>query len=184
PVDFFDIKGDLEALMAGRVQCEAATHPALHPGRSARVTLDGQPAGWIGELRPGLMARFEPGRAPGMVEVDLAPVLSVHVPAYEPVSRFPPVVRDVALVVETGVTAGRIAAEIELARREEAAAASVKHVRLFDEYRGKGLENKEKSLAFRIWMQDTRKTLSDAEAASAVEAIVARLADRLGARLR
>src|SRR5690606_24700324 len=53
PVDFFDLKGDLEALMADRVQCEAATHPALHPGRSARVNLDGQPAGWIGELHPG-----------------------------------------------------------------------------------------------------------------------------------
>ena len=183
-VDFFDLKGDLESLMAGRIECEAATHPALHPGRSARVLFDGAPAGWIGELHPSLMARFELSRAPVLFEVELEPMLSVRVPVYEPVSRFPPAIRDIAVVVDTGVPAGRIVAEIERARREEAAAACVKHVRLFDEYRGKGLENKEKSLAFRIWMQDTRKTLSDAEAASAVEAIVARLADRLGARLR
>jgi len=183
-VDFFDLKGDLESLMPGRIQCEAATHPALHPGRSARVLFDGVPAGWIGELHPGLMARFELARPPVLFEAELEPMLSVRVPVYEPVSRFPPAIRDIAVVVDTAISAGRIAAEIEQARREEAAAACVKHVRLFDEYRGKGLENKEKSLAFRIWMQDTRRTLSDAEAASAVEAIVARLADRFGARLR
>lgn len=183
-VDFFDLKGDLESLMPGRLDCEAVGHPALHPGRSARIRLDGEPAGWIGELHPSLMARFELARAPILFEVELAPLLSVEVPVYEPVSRFPPVVRDIALVVDTAIAAGRITAEIELACREEAAAASVRHVRLFDEYRGKGLENKEKSLAFRIWMQDTRKTLSDAEAASAVDAIVVRLADRFGARLR
>jgi phenylalanyl-tRNA synthetase beta chain len=159
----------------GRLQCEAATHPALHPGRSARVLFDGVPAGWIGELHPGLMARFELARPPVLFEVDLEPMLSVRVPVYEPVSRFPPAIRDIAVVVDTGIAAGRI---------EEPAAACIQHVRLFDEYRGKGLENKEKSLAFRIWMQDTRRTLSDAEAASAVEAIVARLADRFGARLR
>jgi phenylalanyl-tRNA synthetase beta chain len=183
-VDFYDLKGDLESLMPGRLQCEAATHPALHPGRSARVLFDGVPAGWIGELHPGLMARFELARPPVLFEVDLEPMLSVRVPVYEPVSRFPPAIRDIAVVVDTGIAAGRIAAEIEAARREEPAAACIQHVRLFDEYRGKGLENKEKSLAFRIWMQDTRRTLSDAEAASAVEAIVARLADRFGARLR
>ena len=183
-VDFFDLKGDLEALMPGRLRCEAATHPALHPGRSARVRLDGEVAGWIGELHPGLMARFELARAPILFEVELAPLLSVEVPRFEAVSRFPPVVRDIAVVVDTAIAAGAIADEITLVCRQEAAAASVKHVRLFDEYRGKGLENKEKSLAFRIWMQDTRRTLSDAEAASAVEAIVARLADRFGARLR
>ena len=67
---------------------------------------------------------------------------------------------------------------------EQPAGELVQNVRLFDEYRGKGLENKEKSLAFRFWMQDTRRTLNDQEVAHLLDAVVARLADRLGARLR
>jgi phenylalanyl-tRNA synthetase beta chain len=88
------------------------------------------------------------------------------------------------VVVSVDLPAARVLAEIVAASREDAAAAVVQDVRLFDEYRGKGLENKEKSLAFRLWMQDTRRTLSEAEAAQAVDAIVARLGRSLDARLR
>jgi len=106
------------------------------------------------------------------------------VPVYDEVSRFPAVVRDLAIVVDGDRPAARVLAEIAAAVAEEAAAKVVKNVMLFDEYRGKGLENKEKSLAFRLWMQDTRRTLSEAEAAEAVDAIVARLARTIDARLR
>src|SRR5690606_41286388 len=114
----------------------------------------------------------------------LKALLERFVPVYEEVSKFPPVIRDLSIIVDTDRPAAQILAEIASAVAQEPAAQVVKNVKLFDEYRGKGLENKEKSLAFRLWMQDTRRTLSDAEAAEAVDAIVARLARAVHARLR
>ncbi|RPH63819.1 MAG: phenylalanine--tRNA ligase subunit beta, partial [Burkholderiales bacterium] len=183
-VDFFDLKGDLEAIAGAALTVEAAPHPALHPGRSARVLLGGAAAGWVGELHPALQQEFELPQPPVVAEMDLDPLLERIVPVYDEVSRFPAVVRDLAIVVDGDRPAARVLAEIAAAIAEEAAAKVVKNVMLFDEYRGKGLENKEKSLAFRLWMQDTRRTLSEAEAAEAVDAIVARLARTIDARLR
>ncbi|MCD6674420.1 MAG: phenylalanine--tRNA ligase subunit beta, partial [Burkholderiaceae bacterium] len=173
--DFFDLKGDLEAIVAPELRFEAAAHPALHPGRSARVLCGGEAIGWIGELHPQLQHELELPLAPIVAEIDLAPALVRRVPVHEDSSRFPPIVRDLAVVVDVELPAARVLVEIDEARAAEPAAAVVRNVRLFDEYRGKGLENKEKSLAFRLWMQDTRRTLSEAEAAEAVEAIVSRL---------
>jgi len=100
------------------------------------------------------------------------------------VSRFPPVIRDLAFVFDDQVTAGSALAEIDIARLEDPRLAMLRHVVLFDEYRGKGLENKEKSLAFRFWLQDTERTLSDVEADAAMSAVAERLARRHQARLR
>ena len=182
--DFFDLKGDLEAIVEPPLHFEAASHPALHPGRSARIDCAGEAIGWIGELHPQLQHDLELPFAPVVAEIDLAPALARGVPAHEDSSRFPPIVRDLALVVAAALPAAQVLAEIDQARASSPAAAVVRNVRLFDEYRGKGLENKEKSLAFRLWMQDTRRTLSEAEAAEAVEAIVSRLSRSVGARLR
>ncbi|RIK97910.1 MAG: phenylalanine--tRNA ligase subunit beta [Burkholderiales bacterium] len=182
--DFFDLKGDLEAIVAPELRFEAAAHPALHPGRSARVFCGGEAIGWIGELHPQLQHELELPLAPIVAEIDLAPALVRRVPVHEDSSRFPPIVRDLAVVVDAELPAARVLAEIDQARASEPVAGVVRNVRLFDEYRGKGLENKEKSLAFRLWMQDTRRTLSEAEAAEAVEAIVSRLTRSVGARLR
>ncbi|HEY0878478.1 MAG TPA: phenylalanine--tRNA ligase subunit beta, partial [Zeimonas sp.] len=182
--DFFDLKGDLEAVLQPELRFEAAAHPALHPGRSARVSCEGAPIGWIGELHPELQHALELPLAPILVEIELAPALLRRLPVHQESSRFPPVVRDLAVVVDADLPAAKVLAEIDQARAQAPAAAVVRNVRLFDEYRGKGLENKEKSLAFRLWMQDTRRTLSEAEAAEAVEAIVSRLTRSIGARLR
>ncbi|MCP5264497.1 MAG: phenylalanine--tRNA ligase subunit beta [Burkholderiaceae bacterium] len=184
-VDFFDLKGDLEALLpGGSMRFESAAHPALHPGRCARVFVGGNAAGWIGELHPALQQALELPRAPVLWEMDLSPMLEVGVPRFEEVSRFPPAIRDIAVVVDASLSAQRVADAIADECRENDSAHVVKNIKLFDEYRGKGLENKEKSLAFRLWMQDTRKTLSEAEAATAVTAVVARLEREFGARLR
>jgi phenylalanyl-tRNA synthetase beta chain len=183
-VDFFDVKRDLEALAGAALRLEPATHAALHPGRSARVLIGSSVVGWIGELHPALQQELELPQPPVLAEIELEPLLERIVPVHEEVSKFPPAIRDVAVVVQIDCAAARVLAEIDAAIAHEAAAGIVKNVELFDEYRGKGLENKEKSLAFRLWMQDTRRTLSDAEAAAAVDAIVARLARTLGARLR
>jgi len=183
-VDFFDVKGDLEAIAGSALRVEPAAHPALHPGRSARVLIGSREVGWLGELHPALVQELELAQPAVVAELDLDPLLERIVPVYEDVSKFPPVVRDLSIVVDSDRPAAQVFAEIAEAIAGEPAAQIVKHVKLFDEYRGKGLENKEKSLAFRLWMQDTRRTLSDAEAAAAVDAIVARLARTIHARLR
>ncbi len=183
-VDFFDVKGDLEAVAAAALQFESAVHPALHPGRSARVRIGARALGWLGELHPALVQEYELTQPAIVAELDLEPLLERIVPVHVDVSKFPPVLRDLSLVVDSDRSAASVSAEIAAAVASEPAAQIVKHVRLFDEYRGKGLENKEKSLAFRLWMQDTRRTLSDAEAAAAVDAIVACLGRTIDARLR
>jgi phenylalanyl-tRNA synthetase beta chain len=183
-VDFFDVKGDLETLAGAALEVETATHPALHPGRSARLLLAGEPVGWLGAMHPALQQTLELPQAPILAELALDPLLVAQVPVYREVSRFPPALRDLAVVVPAEMAAARVLDEIRLALAEVPAAAVVKNVRIFDEYRGKGLENKEKSLAFRLWMQDTARTLSDADAADAVQGILAWLAQRIGARLR
>jgi phenylalanyl-tRNA synthetase beta chain len=183
-VDFYDLKGDLEVLVGRRLQTEAATHPALHPGRSARVLLDGRAIGWIGALHPAQQQALELPQAPILAELELEPLLAASVPVYEEVSRFPPAIRDLAVVVAADLPASRVLDEIAAAVAKVPAAAVVRSVRLFDEYRGKGLENKEKSLAFRLWMQDTGRTLSDADASEAVQEIVGWLGKKIGARLR
>ncbi len=186
-VDYFDVKGDLEAWcggLAARLRFERATHAALHPGRSARIELDGRPVGWLGAMHPALQLSLELPQAPVLLELDLAVLQSRELARPDETSKFPPVSRDLAWVVPESVSAQAMRDEIDAALAENAAGGLVKNVRLFDEYRGKGLENKEKSLAFRFWMQDTQRTLNDGEVAQLLEGVVARLGDRLGARLR
>jgi phenylalanyl-tRNA synthetase beta chain len=185
PVDFFDLKGDLEALCSSLdPEFRAAPHPALHPGRSAQVLAAGQVIGWVGEMHPALQQQLELPQAPMLFELDLGPLRSKPLPEHSEVSKFPPVLRDIALLVPINVPAAQVQKTIEAAVASGPGADFVKRVALFDEYRGKGLENKEKSLAFRLWMQDTSKTLSDGEVQQVVHSVVAVLERELGARLR
>ena len=185
-VDFFDVKADLEAIAgAGALRCESAVHPALHPGQSARL-LDtrGRAVGWLGALHPRLLQSLDLPTAPILFELELDVMLAREVPSYREFPRFPPAIRDLALVLPDDVPAAAVLADIEALRRSEPLLAALRNVRLFDEYRGKGLENKEKSLAIRFWMQDTQRTLEDAEVDSAMRAIVTGLGQTRGARLR
>ena len=184
-VDFFDLKGDLVTLAPEEEWDFApAAHSALHPGRAARVSLRGQEIGWIGELHPALQQQLELPRPVLVMEIELEPLLESEIPVAGELSKFPPVIRDLALVVADSVPAAEVIAAIRSAALAEPVARNVKYVKLFDEYRGKGLENKEKSLALRIWMQDTDRTLDEAQVTQAMQAIVARVAAELGARLR
>nr|MCU0258421.1 phenylalanine--tRNA ligase subunit beta [Solirubrobacteraceae bacterium] len=185
-VDFHDVKGDLEAIAGpGALRCESAAHPALHPGRSARlVDGGGRPVGWLGALHPRLVQPLDLTGAPILFELELEPMLERPVPSYREFPRFPPAIRDLAFVLPEHVPAADVLADIEALRRSEPSLAPLRNVRLFDEYRGKGLENKEKSLAIRFWMQDTQRTLEDAEVDSAMRAIVTGLGQTRGARLR
>ncbi|PMS15387.1 phenylalanine--tRNA ligase subunit beta [Trinickia dabaoshanensis] len=188
-VDFFDVKGDVEALFAPRVaRFVKAEHPALHPGRSARIELDGQAAGWIGELHPRWMQQYDLPHAPIVFEVDAQALMGRALPTLTEVSKYPPVRRDIAVVVDQNVEVQALLDEMHKALGEEAC-KFVQRVALFDEFRAKsstsgGMAAHEKSLAFRVTLQDTGGTLQDETVDSAVKALVDRLARVYGARLR
>lgn len=188
-VDFFDLKGDLEALLApAEARFVKAEHPALHPGRSARIEVDGRAVGWIGELHPRLMQRYELPHAPVMFEIDADALIARALPAPADVSKFPPVRRDIALVVDQGVEVQALLDSFAEALRGDAC-QFVQKLALFDEFRAKsntsgGLAAHEKSLAFRVTLQDPAGTLQDEVVERAVQALVDQVARTHGARLR
>ena len=167
-MDFYDLKADLEALLAPRVASfRKVSHPALHPGRAAEVVLDGHVIGVLGELHPQWVQKYDLPAAPVLFEVALDALLTRAVVKGQPVSRFQPVRRDLALVMDESVEAGSL-----LAAFQALVLPGVTGIGLFDVYRGKGLEEGKKSLAFKVLMQDTAKTLTDAEVDAAVQAII------------
>jgi phenylalanyl-tRNA synthetase beta chain len=180
PVDFFDVKADVAALSAPlELRFEPAPHPALHPGRSARVLVDGKPAGWVGELHPKWMRAYELPQPPILFELEAQALLQVPTPKPKVPSRFPPVVRDIALVFDAATPVQAVLDAIQAEKPP-----IVQSVRLFSLYRGAGLPSGTKSLAFRVVMQDTERTLTDAEADAARDALAALLGRRFSAKLR
>ena len=179
-VDFFDVKADLEAICAPRrLRFEAEAHPALHPGRSARVLIDGTPAGWLGELHPRWQQKYELPQPVVLFELDADCLAETPLPRPARPSRFPPVVRDIALLVDAELPAQAL---LDAAQAEKP--PIVQGVAIFDLYQGQSLPAGKKSLAFRVVMQDTERTLTDAEADSARQALVELWGRRFGAKLR
>lgn len=178
--DFFDLKADLEALLWPRsVQFEIGDHPAMHPGQCARLALDGQPIGWLGTLHPRLAQQFALSRAPVLFELDWEGLAKRELARYQGVCRFPAVRRDIAVVVEAGLAVGDILAAVRAQLP-----AVVAEFTLFDLYQGKGVEMGKKSLAFKMLLQDTEKTLTDLEIDAAVDSVVTFLSERFRAVLR
>jgi phenylalanyl-tRNA synthetase beta chain len=197
--DFFDIKGDAEQVLSKLpVRFVPAVHPALHPGRSARIErLTGEAIGWVGELHPRLQQAHELPRAPVAFELDVEALLALDLPRFTPISRVPSIQRDLALWFPDQVTYESVMQEISHLVETEGRLQHVRDVHLFDLFRppvgdsskvaeagANVLFTKEKSLAFRVVLQDTERTLNEIEADAAVEALVAGLASRFGARLR
>ena len=179
-VDYFDVKRDLETLCAPRSpRLEPASHPAFHPGRCARVLLGGQPAGWLGELHPKWLRKYELPQPAVLFELEADALLAAPVPRPRNPSRFPPVVRDIALVFDAGTPVQAVFDAISAEKPP-----IVQSVRLFSLYRGAGLPPGSKSLAFRVVMQHTERTLTDAEADAARDALVALLGQKFSAKLR
>ena len=173
-VDFFDIKADLEALFAPRVvRFNKAEHPALHPGRCATVELDGKAVGFIGELHPRWLQKYDLPQAPVLFEVDADALTARVLPGYTEISKFPGATRDLALLVKQDVPAQAVLDSFNAAAAAHPNGKILQAVVLFDEYRGKGLEADEKSLAFRFSLQDTQSTLQD----DVVEALMAAVAE-------
>lgn len=182
-VDFYDIKADVEALFAqasgAPVQFVATSHPMLHPGQAASVVVDGEKVGYLGALNPGLQ---EPLDLPGtafVFEVSMAALQRARLPAAQPLSRFPQVRRDIAVVVADSVSHDEI-----VASARKAAPDTVQSIRVFDIYRGKGLASGSKSVAIALILQDVSRTLTDADADAAMAAVTRGLAEDHAARVR
>jgi phenylalanyl-tRNA synthetase beta chain len=179
-VDFYDVKADLEAICAPRaLRFESASHPALHPGRSARVLIDGEAAGWLGELHPRWQQKYELPQPVVLFELEAEVLAAAPLPQVRHPSRFPPVVRDIALVVDARL---EVQALLDAVQAEKP--AIVQAVRVFDLYQGANLPAGKKSLAFRVVMQDTERTLTDTEADAARDALIGLWGRRFGAILR
>ena len=179
-VDFYDLRGDLESLFSPRViDLVAAQHPALHPGKSAHILIDNRLVGWIGELHPGLRQRYEIPEAAVAFEVDTDAIAERPVPAYKEFSKYPLVRRDIAVEVADDIPVQALVAALNNGRSN-----IVEEVAVFDLYRGKGIDSGKKGLAFRVLLQDTQKTLTDAEVDLAVAGLREILEKEYGAKLR
>jgi phenylalanyl-tRNA synthetase beta chain len=166
-VDFHDLKGDLERLLGGPLAARAAHHPALHPGQGAELWRADERLGWIGTLHPRLVQAFDLPAAPVLFELDALALARRPLPRHAGQSRFPSVRRDLAFVLDAQVPAGDLIAALR-----EVASAQVRAIEIFDDYRGKGVAENHKSLAIRVVMQDTERTLTDQDVDDAVRKMI------------
>ena len=178
------MKGDVQALLAPlQASFVAAEHPALHPGRSARVELAGRAIGWVGELHPRWRQAYGLSQAPVLFEFDLDAALARPLPAAAPVPKQQSAIRDLALVVPDSVSHDAL---ITAALAD--GSGLVRSAQLFDLYKpktaGAGIAADERSMAVRLELRDDEATLTDERIELAVAVTLARLQSQLGARLR
>ncbi len=207
-VDFFDVKGDIEALFAPLLpRFVAAEHPALHPGRSARIEIEGKTVGWIGELHPKHLARYDLPQAPIVFEIAAQALLERTVPHAPILSKFQPVARDIAVIVDKAISSQALFDTLHAAwhgtqreQRQTEACRYIQHIQLFDVFQpsaepkadalqsgesaSSALQPQEKSLAFRITLQADDATLQDETVDLAVRTLLEALTAQHGARLR
>ncbi|MFO1407536.1 MAG: phenylalanine--tRNA ligase subunit beta [Steroidobacteraceae bacterium] len=175
PVDFFDVKADVEALIqatgaAGEFRFTPDRHPALHPGQSARVLRDGHPVGWVGRLHPQLERELDLTYSAVVFELETESGLAAAVPRHREISRFPAVRRDVAIVVDEAVPVQAL-----LERIRASAGDLLTDLVVFDVYRGQGITPGRKSIAIGLNLQDISRTLTDVD----TDAVVARVVSDL-----
>ncbi len=183
PVDFFDIKADVEALLdlGGNesIHFVSQQHSALHPGQSARIYQGDEAIGWIGALHPRLNKPLEVNTKVFLFELTLSSVLKAKVPAFTPLSKFPEIRRDLALLVDTTVTAGEIEHCLNRVRSD-----ILKSIQLFDVYSGVGVEADKKSIAIAFKLQHMERTLTDEEVDTVIQKVTELLNQQLGATIR
>jgi phenylalanyl-tRNA synthetase beta chain len=182
-VDFFDLKADIQALfsLSGvAVRYEAAAHPALHPGQTAQiVSLDGETIGLLGMLHPRLEKQLGFVTQAYLFELDQDKLLNKAVAKFKPLSKFPSVTRDLALIVAETVSAEDIVNGIN-----GSGETAIQEIAFFDLYRGKGIAENQKSVAVSITLQNFAQTLTDSEIDVIFNNILQTLADKTGAKLR
>jgi phenylalanyl-tRNA synthetase beta chain len=184
PVDFFDVKADVVALLAAtgaaaEFAFEAGALSCLHPGRAAQLVRKGAPVGWLGELHPSLVKALDFTYAPVLFELDIGAALAVEVPAYREISRFPQVRRDLAVVLDESVALSSLTERVVFT-----ASRLLRDLRVFDVYRGPGVEAGRKSVALGLIFQDISRTLTEDDVAGIMTAVVADLRVSLNAKIR
>ena len=180
-IDFYDMKAHVEGLTSKPLTFKRSdkTPLALHPGQSAEVFLEGQSIGWVGKLHPKWQQHFSLPKAPLIFELKIEILLQDKAFQYEDISKFLPVRRDIAIVVDASVEVDSILDAVYKAK-----IPCLNRIALFDLYQGKGIAENKKSVAFLILMQDTSKTLVDSEVDFSVSKIVELLEKQFGATLR
>lgn len=188
-VDFFDVKGDLEALLAPlELKAKTFAHPALHPGRSAELTIKKRgkeiTLGFVGELHPRLQQSYDLPGAPVVFEIDWTAIQDIGLPTISPISKFPAVTRDLAVVVDQSVSVAQLLDAMKAAKQ-----LLVKKIDLFDEFkptagRMGGMAENEKSLAFRLTLSDESGTLQDAQIEPVISALLDAMSVKCKARIR
>ena len=182
--DLYDIKADIEALFvltgaADEFSFTAVEHPALRPGRSARIDRSGQKIGWLGELHPGIVATLEFQQTPVLFEICVASAFTAVPPVYSEISRFPAVRRDIAVVVDEAVPVAKIESAVK-----KVVGPVLRELTIFDVYTGKGIDTGRKSVALGLILQETSRTLTDAEVDGVIDTVTECLADKFKAKIR
>lgn len=180
-IDFFDVKGDVEALFAlgGRgaeVEFVTDLHPALHPGQSARIERKGEVIGWLGMLSPDLEKEFGLERPVGLFEMRLDLLCQGATPHFSPLSRFPATRRDLAVLVENMIPAEKLLSTIRSLEIEE-----LRELHIFDIYFGEGLPKGRKSVAFSLILQGLTSSLTDTDIEAIISRVIEELKNKLGA---
>jgi len=183
-VDFYDIKGDVEALLAKTGEAHlfrfvADRHDALHPGQSAAIYKGERKVGFVGALHPQHQKALGLNQRAFVFEVELAAVAQRRLPLARPVSRFPSIRRDLAIVLDQHIAAGEVLAEME-----NVGVKQLVGLNLFDVYEGEGVPEGKRSLALTLTLQDTDKTLEEAEVNALIEQFVEKLKTEFNATLR
>jgi len=179
-VDFYDVKADIEVLYGNQdILFKTFSHPALHPGKSAQICIEDKSIGWLGELHPSWQKKYGLQKNAVLFEINLESLIPRSLHVAKEFSKFPPVRRDIAIIVDNDVSVYSL-----LVCMYAEKSAFVSDISLFDIYRGKGMEGTKKSLAFRVLLQDTEKTLTDEEADFAVTSLIKILENKFGAKLR
>ena len=183
-VDFYDVKGHWERLLdsmglKGRYEWQPSTHPAFHPGISADMVVEGQLLGTLGQLHPKLLKELDIKAIPIAFEVFYEIIRERSLPCYAPISKFPAIQRDLALIVDQTMKAETLVAAIQ-----SHAGVALQEVKIFDIYQGPGIETGKKSMALRLSFQDQSRTLVDEEIHAIISALVTILEKQFNAKLR
>jgi phenylalanyl-tRNA synthetase beta chain len=183
-VDFYDVKADIEALLALTNHAEAfrfvpESHPALHPGQSARIYRGEEAVGWLGAIHPTLERELDLQGQSYLFELKVAAVRDKTVSKFSEISKFPAIRRDLAVVVPRDTDAEAVFSCIR-----DAAPETLQNLKLFDVYEGEHIDSGRKSLALGLTLQERSRTLTDEEVDAAIEKVVNTLGEKLGATLR
>jgi phenylalanyl-tRNA synthetase beta chain len=184
PVDFYDLRADVEAMLslAGQAvdtQFVAAAHPALHPGQSALIRRAGVDVGWLGKVHPSIAYQLDLDPQTFLFELAYDPIRQGALMRFREISRFPSIRRDLAVVVDAGVEVAALRAAVRVAAGE-----LLKEVVIFDIYQGEGVETGRKSVAFGLILQESSRTLNDEEVEAVVTGVIESLRGTFQATLR